>query len=105
MTKRLSVRDVRANLSDVLAGVYYTKEPVIVERKGRPMAVMVSPEQYEALRRQVMDRFREAMDELQRRNADKDPAEIEREITALVEEVRSERYERSLQAQTDPRDD
>jgi len=53
----------------------------------------------------VMDRFREAMDELQRRNADKDPAEIEREITALVEEVRSERYERSLQAQTDPRDD
>lgn len=47
MTKRMSVREARATFSDLTNGVFYTKEPVIVEKKGRPVAVLISLEEYE----------------------------------------------------------
>lgn len=94
MTKRLSVREVRANLADVLGEVFYTQQPVVVERKGRPVAVLISPDQYQRLQEQEKGRFFEAVHELQQRNEDKDPDEILRDVTSLVEEVRRERYER-----------
>lgn len=47
VTKRMSVRDARANFSDLIGAVLYTKEPVIIERKGRPAAVVISTEQFE----------------------------------------------------------
>jgi prevent-host-death family protein len=97
MTKRIGVAEARANLSDILGAVYYTHEPVIVEKKGRPMAVLISSEQYDqynAYRRTVMERFGQARDEIQARNANKDPDEIYRDVTAIVEEVRREQHER-----------
>ena len=93
MTKRLSVKDARANFSDVLGMVYYGHEPVIVERRGRPLAVLISPEQWEHYQQAVKERFFEAVDRLQERNRDQDPDEVERDITQVVEEVRRERYE------------
>lgn len=53
MTKRMSVRDARANFSDLIGAVLYTKEPVIIERKGRPAAVVISTEQFERYQDQV----------------------------------------------------
>jgi prevent-host-death family protein len=49
MARRMSVHEARANFSDVLGSVYHTGEPVIVERRGKPVAVLVSPEQYQQL--------------------------------------------------------
>jgi prevent-host-death family protein len=100
VTKRMSVRDARANFSDLIGSVYYTKEPVIIERKGKPAAVVISPEQYERYEQQVMERFERALDELHRRNADKDPDEVLRDVTEIVEEVRQERYDRRQQSAT-----
>lgn len=94
MTTRLAVKDVRANFSDVLSRVYYGQEPVIVERKGKPVAVLISPEQWERYQQQTRERLFEAVDQIQERNRDSDPAEVEREVTAVVEEVRRTRYER-----------
>ncbi len=94
MTKRFSVKDARANFSDLLGLVYYGKEPVIVERKGRPMAVLISPEQWERYQQTTKEQFFEAVERLRERNADKDPEEVERDVTRVVEEVRRERYER-----------
>lgn len=42
----MSVRDARANFADVLGSVYHTGEPVIVERNGKAVAVLVSPEAF-----------------------------------------------------------
>ena len=93
MTKRMSVRDTRANFSDVLSQVYYGQEPVIVERKGRPVAVLISPEQWQQYQEQARSRLFEAIDQLQERNRDADPDEVERDVTQVVEEVRRARYE------------
>lgn len=94
MVKTLSTADARASFSDVLNSVYYTKEPVVVERKGRPVAVIISPEEYEAFQRDREARDWAIIERVQARNADKDPDEILAEVTAAVEEVRQERYER-----------
>ncbi len=93
MVKRMSSRDARANFSDLLGRVYYTQEPVIVERKGKPVAVVISPAQWERFERQ-RQRAWETIDRLRERNADQDPDAVYRDVTVVVEEVRRERYER-----------
>jgi hypothetical protein len=70
-------------------------------KNGRSTTVTINPEADERLRTQpdwqraadwaVIDRLRE-------RNADKDPDEVLRDVTEVVEEVRQERYERDQQA-------
>jgi antitoxin YefM len=88
----MSAREARANFSDVLGRVYYTKEPVVVEKKGRPFAVVISPEDYEWL---LAEREKDwsVIQSVQERNADKDPNEVLRDVTAEVEAVRQQAYE------------
>ena len=95
--RRMSAREARANFGDLLGLVYYTKEPVIVERKGRPFAVVISPEDYEVLRKQ-RERAWAAIEQVQERNADKDPDEVLADVTAEVEAVRQEMYEEESKA-------
>jgi prevent-host-death family protein len=49
MAKSYSVADARAHLPDILDDVEAGKE-VQLTRRGRPVAVMLSPKRYEALR-------------------------------------------------------
>ncbi len=97
VTRIMSVREARANFSDLLGSVYYTKEPVIVERKGKPFAVVISPELYEKVRREeeadwaVLDRVAE-------RHADRDVDEVLRDVSAEVEQVRQERHDQEEKA-------
>ena len=44
----MSVREARAHFADVLGSVYHTGEPVIVERNGKPVAVLISPDAFTA---------------------------------------------------------
>lgn len=94
MTKRMSAREARDNFSDLLGTVYYAKEPVIVERKGKPVAVIISPEQFERFEQLSRDRYAAIIEEIWKRNEDKDPEEVYRHVTEVVEEVRREHYER-----------
>lgn len=97
MTKRISVREARVKFSDLIDAVVDSNEPVIIEHKGQPAAVLISPDQFERYREQIMGRFATALDELDRRNAGKQPDDVLRDVTALVEEVRQERHERAQQ--------
>ena len=42
-TKTMSVREARAKFSDLLGSVHYTNQPVIIERNGKPYAVVIGP--------------------------------------------------------------
>jgi prevent-host-death family protein len=90
----MSVREARANFSDLTNSVYYTKEPVIVEKNGRPVAVVINPEEYERWQQGQRERFMELVREIQDLNAGADPEEVQRDIDEAVEEVRQELYER-----------
>lgn len=49
MSKTLPLSEVKAKLSEVVDEVVTTHERVIMTRNGRPVAVLVSPEDLEAI--------------------------------------------------------
>lgn len=94
MVKHMSSREARANFADLLGAVYYTGEAVVVEKKGKAVAVVINPATYQALT-EAAARDWVVIEEMQARNADRDPDAVLADVTAAVEEVRAERHERA----------
>ncbi len=95
ITQRMTAKEARDNFADLLGTVYYGKEPVMVEKKGRPFAVVVNPDEYgnyvrykEAAKKRVL----EILEEIQAANNDKGYEETLKDITEAVEETRKGRY-------------
>ncbi len=93
VAKRYTAQEARKNLADILGMVYYGKQPVIVEKRGRPVAVLISPEDYELLQREKEKAFA-TVERLQEQNKDQDPREVLEDVTEVVEEVRREKHDR-----------
>ena len=91
VARTMSAREARAHFADLLGSVYYGREPVIVERNGKPFAVVISPHQYAVMEREL-GRAWTAVEAMQARTAGRDPDEVLRDVTAVVETVRQERY-------------
>jgi antitoxin YefM len=49
MTKFMSLAEVKAKLSEVLDGIESTQEHVVVTRRGKPVALIMSADEYEGL--------------------------------------------------------
>ncbi len=96
VVRRMSAREARANFGDLLGSVYYTKQAVVIERKGRPFAVVISPEEYEKL--VGKERAWTTVDRVRERNAGRDPDEILQDMAAELEAVRQEMYEEERKA-------
>ena len=94
LTKRISAKEARDNFSDLLGSVHYGGNPVIVEKKGRPFAVMISPEDFERFQKIAKEQFFDTVREIHQANKDADPDEVLRDVTEAVEAVRQEAYER-----------
>lgn len=62
------------------------------------MADLLNPEQYARFQRAAKERFFAMVRELQRRNTEIDIDEAQRDVAAIVEEVRQERYKREWRA-------
>lgn len=92
MAIRMSAKEARDKFSDVLGRAYYKNEPTIVEKQGKPMAVVISLEQYERYRQQETQELFAAIHAIDERMRDADPAEIEAEIEAAVADVRQEKH-------------
>ena len=88
--RRVSAQEARANFGCLLASVYYTGEPVIVEKRGRAFAVVISPDDYRRLAKDNEEAWA-TIDRIRERNADKDPDEVLQDVTAEVEAVRKKR--------------
>ena len=52
MTTRVSVAKAKAELSALMAAVAYQGRHVIIERRGRPMAALVSVDDFEQIARE-----------------------------------------------------
>jgi prevent-host-death family protein len=92
LTRRVSAKEARSNFSDLLGSVHYGGDPVIVEKKGRPFAVLISPEDFERFQMIAKEQFFETVREIQQANKDADPQEVLRDVTEAVEAVRQEEY-------------
>jgi prevent-host-death family protein len=95
MVKRMSMRDARSNLHEVVGIPYYSGEPVVIERYGRPIAVVVSVQDYE---RYIAER--EVQFERLATFADQFPNLPDAEAEAIaMREVKAVRAARSRHAQ------
>lgn len=95
ITQKMTARQARDNFTDLLGTVYYGKETVVVEKKGRPFAVVVNPDEYgnyikykEAAKKRIL----EIIEEIQAANKDTGFEETLKDVTEAVEEARKERY-------------
>jgi prevent-host-death family protein len=90
MKRKISAVEARKKLGEILESVYYRGDEVVIERAGKPMAVVVPAERYEA-----MERSRERLFELVEKSWERNKAvpfdEIERDVEAAVREVRGPR--------------
>ena len=85
--RKVSAMAVRDRLGQLLEEVYYKGDAVIIERAGRPMAVLVSPAEYERLRARRAERFR-VYERIKARTKRIPGAKLDR---AIAEGVRSAR--------------
>lgn len=87
----MTAKDARDNFADLLGAVYYGRQAISVEKKGRVFAVVVNPDDYQRLKEIAKTRFFEAVDEIRKRNKGVNPRKVMRDVTRAVEEVRAER--------------
>lgn len=91
----MTAKEARDNFTDLLGTVYYGKESVVVEKKGRPFAVVISPDEYEKYikyKEAAKKRITEIIEEIQAANKDKNYEQTFKDITGAVEETRKEEY-------------
>lgn len=91
--RTMTAKQARDNFTDLLGLVYYGKKSVIVEKKGRPFAVVISPQDFERYKKAAKDRFFEIIEEIQQDNKGVDPDEVLKDVTEAVEQVRQQSYD------------
>ncbi len=87
MVQRLGAREARSSFSDLLGRVGYGGEVVVVERSGKPLAVMVPVDVYEQLVAEREERFR-IVDRIREQAPPVPTEEIEEDVREAVEAVR-----------------
>ena len=96
MKRKISAGEARTRLGELLEAVYYRGDEVVIERAGKPMAVVIPAARYAAMersRQQSFDRMWEFIERVHERNKDVPPEEIERDIEEAIAEVRREMRE------------
>ena len=94
MTNTINVTQARDNLSEILGRVKFGEEVVTIEKKGKPYAVIISPEEYERYKAVAKKALFATVENIQAKNANANIDEVMNDVTKLVEEVRQEMYER-----------
>lgn len=90
MAKTVPVRELRSNLARVLSDVADRRDHVVVTRNGRPAAAVVPIDEYEAL-----EETAEILSDADTLSAiEAGLAELSREETVTLEELRRELSER-----------
>lgn len=90
----VNVTQVRDNLAEILGKVKFGREVVTVEKKGKPYAVIISPEQYEAFQKAAKERLFVLIDKIRSRNTKYSEEEVMKDVTEAVGEVRQEMYDK-----------
>jgi hypothetical protein len=91
MKRTVSAMEFRRKLGEILEGVFYRGDEVKIERNGKLMGVIVSPDRYEQTeqsRNRSMDTLFELFEKNWEHNKDVPPEVLEREVNEAVREMR-----------------
>src|SRR5438105_942090 len=93
MKRRLSAVEARKKLGEILDGVYYRGDEVVIERAGKPLAVVVPAtlyEQHQRNQKEAAEALMAISNRLYERNKDVPREVLEAEIDEAIKEVRAE---------------
>lgn len=97
VTLTTTMNTVQRDLRELVKKVSKRETRVVLEEDGKAVAVLVSTDDLEQLRR--LDSYRKdpwkVIDAIHARNLDKDPEEVERDVAEAIAEVRAEPATRS----------
>ena len=88
MKRTISAMEARQRFGEIIEGVHYRGDEVVIERAGKPMAVIVPTERYEAMQRS-RERVFASIEKNWERNKDVPYEQIERDVANAVREVRA----------------
>jgi prevent-host-death family protein len=94
MKKTVSAMEARKHLGEILEGVHYKGDEVVIERNGKVMGVVISQRRYAGIERS-RERFWELIHRTQERNKDVPYEVIEAEVEQAIREVRAERRKKT----------
>ena len=87
ITQKITAKEARDNFTDLLGTVYYGKESVVVEKQGRPFAIVINPDEYgnyikykAAARKRIL----EIIEEIQVANGSKNYGQTLKDNTVTV---------------------
>ncbi len=89
MLKTINALKARRNLGQLLEEVFYKGDQFIIQRAGKSMAVVISPSEYEAYRKQ-RGKDMQALDRVRDKNKGARLEEIEKDVQEAIEAVRTE---------------
>lgn len=98
--RRVQLTKADEQLEGLAQAVCNDRQPIVLEREGQPLAVLITLHQFEEYQEFVTQRFMGAVQAIHERNTAADPDEVMREVTEAVEAVRQAAYERSLRDQS-----
>ena len=87
MKRKLSAVEARKHLGELLEGVFYRGDEVVIERAGKTMAVVIPAWLYQNIERS-RDHLFELIDRAQEHNKDVPREILEAEIAEAIREVR-----------------
>jgi prevent-host-death family protein len=88
MEKTMQANQVRRNFGEVLDGILANNNKVVVERFGRPIAVIVPVSVYDQWKRSREEAFKRLREMAERVNMD--PKEAEELVEEAIQAVRAE---------------
>ena len=87
MKRTLSAVEARKRLGEILEGVYYRGDEVVIERAGKPMAVVVPAHVYESIKAS-RERVFQFIEENWERTKDLSPEEVDSIVDEAVRAAR-----------------
>ena len=91
MKRTVTALDARRRLGELLESVYLRGDEVVIERAGKPMAVVIPAARYESLVEHNRARLWEIVDKIHEHNRDVPEDVIAAEVDEAVREVRRAR--------------
>ena len=90
MEKTIAAYEARRKFGQLIEEAYYRKDSFVVERSGRPMAVIVPIDTYERWKRLAKERVFAMLEEVWQRTGDVPEQVLEQEIAQALQTLRQD---------------
>ncbi len=82
--KNIGAFEARRKFGQLIEQAFYQQDTFVVERSGRPMAVIISVDEYQRLKQYARDQLFRSINKVWERNKDVPAEELEKEVAQAM---------------------